>query len=151
MGIKALSGEVSHMSESTHTSGTTGNSSIGQGKISSKQVYSFRVKGKPVTCASKNAFSIGDGDFVACAGPEKNGVIDAKIIRNDTTGVTYGGNVTEQFVWTTILLLLSIGAIFTYIGALIGVPVFFVCLYLYYLTYQTSESKKALLSQVVET
>lgn len=73
MAIKLLSGKVSNKTETTHTSGTTGHNSIAQGRIKSKQIYSFRIDNQPVTFESKSSISISDDDYVTCAGPEKKG------------------------------------------------------------------------------
>ncbi len=147
MAIKALSGEITNLTESTQTSGTTGHNSIAQGRIRSKQIYSFRVENHPVTFESKSSVSISDGDSVTCAGPEKNGVLNAMKIKNETTGVTYGDPVILSFVLMTALLIACIGLISTGIGAILGVPLFFVTLWGFYKAYQLLKSDKALLSQ----
>jgi hypothetical protein len=146
MGVNVVTGTVSNLREATHTEGRIGQHAVGgtvTGKVSSKQVYSFRVDNRPVTYESKEMLSLSDGDHVACAGPLGGGVIKAMKVRNDSTGVIYGHSPMLVLLGMICVLLASLMLIGTGVGAILGVPVFFVALYGLYKTWQLFQSAKA--------
>lgn len=146
MGVQVVTGTVSNVREATHTEGRIGQHAVGgtvTGKVSSKQVYSFRVDNRPVTFESKEMISISDGDHVSCAGPFGGGVIKAMKVRNDSTGVIYGHSPVFVLGCMIAVLFASMMLIGTGIGAILGVPVFCVGLYGLYKTWQLFQSAKA--------
>jgi len=144
MAIKALSGEIKNLAESTHTSGTTGNNAVAQGHIKSKQVYSFRIGNNPVVFESKSLVGISDGDSIICAGSEENGVLKALKIKNETTGVTYGGSIILAFIST--LLVFGVALMGAVMSMVLGVPLFILGFWVFYKSFQLFKSNKALLA-----
>lgn len=146
MGISIVTGTVSNLREATHTEGHIGQHAVGgtvTGKVSSKQVYSFRVDSRPVSYESKQMLSISDGDYVTCAGPVGGGVIKAMKVRNDSTGVVYGHSPMLVLLGMIGVLLASLMLIGTGIGAILGVPVFCIGLYGLYKTWLLFQSARA--------
>lgn len=146
MGVQVVTGTVSNLREATHTEGRIGQHAVGgtvTGKLSSKQVYSFRVDSRPVTFESKDMLSLSDGDHVACAGPLSGGVIKAMKVRNDSTGIIYGHSPILALVGMICVLLASLMLIGTGIGAILGIPVFFVACYGLFKTWQLFQSAKS--------
>lgn len=146
MGVQVVTGTVSNLREATHTEGRIGQHAVGgtvTGKFSSKQMYSFRVDNRPVTFESKDMLSLSDGDHVACAGPLAGGVIKAMKVRNDSTGIIYGHSPILVLVGMICVLLASLMLIGTGIGAILGIPVFFVACYGLFKTRQLFQSAKS--------
>lgn len=154
MGISVVTGVVSNLREATHTEGRIGQHAVGgtvTGKVSSKQVYSFRVDSRPVSYESKQMLSISDGDFVTCAGPVGGGVIKAMKVRNDSTGIVYGHSPMLVLLGMIGVLFASLMLIGTGVGAIVGVPVFCIGLYGLYKTWQLFQSAKAVEAAPVQT
>ncbi len=146
MGINIVTGTVSNLREATHTEGRIGQHAVGgtiTGKVSSKQVYSFRVDSRPVSYESKQMLSISDGDCVTCAGPVGGGVIKAMKVRNDSTGIVYGHSPMLVLLGMVGVLFASLMLIGTGVGAILGVPVFCMALYGLYKSWQLFQSAKA--------
>lgn len=146
MSVIAVSGTVSNVREATHTEGRIGQHAMGggvTGKVSSKQVYSFRVDSRPVTYESKEMLSISDGDYVTCAGPLSGGVIKAMKVRNDSTGVIYGHSPVLILLAMLVLIFIALMLTATGVGAILGIPVLGVGIYGLYKTWQLFQSEKA--------
>lgn len=146
MGIGTVSGKVSNLREATHMEGRIGQHAVGgtvTGKISSKQVYSFRVDNQPVTFESKELLSIAEGDNVTCAGPITGGVIKVMKLRVDSTGILYGHSPILVLLGMIGVLFASVMLISTGIGAILGIPVFCIGLYGLFKTRQLFQSNKA--------
>lgn len=146
MGVIVVTGTVNNLREATHTEGRIGQHAVGgtiTGKVSSKQVYSFRVDSRPVNYESKEMLSISDGDHVTCAGPVGGGVIKAMKVRNDSTGVIYGHSPMLVLLGMIGVLLASLMLIGTGVGAILGVPVLCIGLYGLYKTWQLFRSTRA--------
>lgn len=153
MSVIAVTGRVSNVREATHTEGRIGQHAIGgtvTGKVSSKQVYSFRVDSRPVTYESKGMLSLSDGDYVTCAGPLGGGVIKAMKVRNDSTGVIYGHSPLLVLLGMIAVLLGSLMLIGTGVGAILGIPVLCVGLYGLYKTWQLFQAAKAVQAAPVQ-
>lgn len=146
MSVISVSGVVSNVREATHTEGRIGQHAMGggvTGKVSSRQVYSFRVDNRPVTYESKEMISISDGDCLTCAGPLSGGVIKAMKVRNDSTGVIYGHSPVFLLLAMLALIFISLMLTSTGVGAILGIPVLCVGIYGLYKTLQLFQSDKA--------
>ena len=153
MGVITVSGIVSNVREATHTEGRIGQHAIGggvTGKVSSRQVYSFRVDSRPVSYESKEMVSLSEGDCVTCAGPLSGGVIKAMKIRNDSTGVIYGHSPILILLAMLALLFLSLVLTSTGVGAILGIPCLGVAIYGLYKTMQLFQSDKAVQATPVQ-
>lgn len=86
--IEIVEGIASHVSRGANvhghisTSGITGKTS---GSISSANVYTFRVNGRPVEFNTQDALSLADGDAVCVAGIVKKGHLHCHALKNLNT------------------------------------------------------------------
>lgn len=127
--IEILEGVVSHASRGASvygdisTSGITGKTS---GSISSANVYSFRVNGRPVEFKTQDALSMADGDTVSVAGVVKNGHLHCYALRNLNTQAEHNNyhSMTEFFGYAAIMfgiltLIIVVGFVMIFLGVLI--------------------------------
>lgn len=137
MSLIKLSGTVSTLQHSTETEGTiTGGRNRVQGRVSSKQVITFRVGDKPVQMKLESATSVTEGDKVTLIGVEKRGTFIARAMRNETTGA-----IDSLPAWKSYLL----GGLFTVLSLpmlyiLIGIPFLIIGIYTLYQGYLTTNA-----------
>lgn len=72
------------------------------------QLVSMRLDNKPVLFRTRTLPSISEGDYVAAAGGEKAGTLEALAVRNLTTGAFYAPGTVVPMVLSIILILLGI-------------------------------------------
>lgn len=127
--IEIVEGIASHVSRgaSVHgdisTSGITGKTS---GSISSANVYTFRVNGRPVEFKTQDALSLADGDAVCVAGIVKKGHLHCHALKNLNTHAEHTNyhSMTELLGYAVILfgvltLIILAGFVMLPLGVLI--------------------------------
>jgi hypothetical protein len=100
--IKFLSGIISNVSV---ISSTTGSSYKGTGSTTTSHTSMFRVDNKPVKFTG--VINLSEGDEVKVAGFSKRGELQATVVKNITTGVSYS----DKYRWFGILFI-CLGTIF---------------------------------------
>lgn len=88
-----------------------------QGPVAIKnQLVSMRLNGKPVMFRTRSLPSISEGDQVSAAGTEKNGTLEALVLRNVTTGAIYAPPTISAIILAAILIIVGIPLCFIFIG-----------------------------------
>lgn len=95
-----LTGEVSHLSKTSTTSGSTNRHG---GSVNTTHTLSFRVNGKPVIYTGTP--SIDNGDEVTVVGDAKGGEFKALAVRNETTNVLYSPKMHSNIAIVVLLVL----------------------------------------------
>jgi len=116
------SGAAEKIGHTTSISGGSGRNGISSGAIRTKHVLSFRINQKPVQYNQGDLSAVSEGDSITCAGIIKKGVMEAYVIRNNTTGVTYGSTARTVLIWLIVIALAALGLTASVILAFIGIP-----------------------------
>jgi hypothetical protein len=141
MALETLAGKVDKLHQSTETSGhIAGNRGYVSGNVSSQQVMSFRLDGKPVQLKLKNAFGLSDGDDVAVSGKSKNGTLHALAVFNASTGASDSQPTTLLTVVGSLLFVLGIPLSFL----IIGIPILLLGGVVAYQGYRNTQAVKLL-------
>ncbi|MBX3357592.1 MAG: hypothetical protein KF745_04105 [Phycisphaeraceae bacterium] len=85
------------------------------------QLVSLRIESRPVLFRTRTLPSISEGDVVAVVGHEKNGTLEALVLKNVTTEAFYAPPTVMPMVLSVLLILIGIPLI-----ALLGLGLLFV-------------------------
>jgi hypothetical protein len=142
MALTEWSGVASHVRDGTEIRGAVSGGAGGvHGGVQTRQVLTFRVEGRPVEIKLTSPATLADGDRVRVIGKERNGILRARAMRNETTGAVHAVE-----AWR----LYGLGACFMILGLPamafppVGVPVFLVGPLLFRDSYKTTQSAKRL-------
>lgn len=72
------------------------------------QLVSMRLNNKPVLFRTRTLPSISEGDYVAAAGKQKAGTLEAMAVRNLTTGALYAPPTIVAMIMCIVLILIGI-------------------------------------------
>jgi hypothetical protein len=112
--IKFLSGIATNISMFSSTSGS---SYKGTGSTNTSHTFTFRIDSKPIRFSG--VLNLSEGDEVKVAGYDKRGELQATVVKNITTGVSYS----DKYRWAAILTI-TIGILLSVIiiTLLFGIP-----------------------------
>ncbi|MFF7864458.1 hypothetical protein [Pseudomonas monteilii] len=127
-GLVRVSGKVSSIQSSVHTSGSvktgafTGNVT---GAISSSDLFSFRIDNIPATFKHENGVSLEAGDDVVVVGRMNKGQLEGYALKNLSTGASYDHYNSFAYYGCWCLLPVSLGLIVMVFGLLLTPIVLF--------------------------
>ena len=142
MALTKISGPVSNFREETEvTSAQTSN--LGHTQYKTQKLINFRVGNRPVSMKMPKGIELADGDEATVVGSDSGGGIKAVLIRNDTTGITYGMSTWYVMAWAIVLTIAGLATLGVFVGFILT-PL---GLYLLYKGYQLIQANKLMVAE----
>lgn len=139
MALTKISGAVSNFREETEvTSAQTSN--LGHTSYKTQKLINFRVGNRPVSMKLPKGIDLTDGDEATVIGRDTSGGVQAILVRNDGTGITYGMGMWYVLIWGVVVTLAGIATL----GVLIGLGLTPLGLYLLYKGLQLKQAHQLL-------
>ncbi|MCS6760411.1 MAG: hypothetical protein MO852_16905 [Candidatus Devosia euplotis] len=131
MGLVKISGPVGNFREETKVTSTR-TYNTGYTNVRTEKEISFRVGNRPVTMKNIKGIELTDGDEATVVGSNSRSGVKAILIRNDTIEMIYGYSTWYLMMWAIILTVVG----FATVGAIVGLFLLPLGLYLFYKAYQ---------------
>lgn len=143
MALTKISGTVGNFREETEIKSAQ-TSNLGHTQYRTEKVINFRVDNRPVSMKNSKGVELANGDSVTVVGSDSGGGIKAVLIRNDTTGITYGMSTWYVMTWAIVLTIAGLATLGVFVGFILA-PL---GLFLLYKGYQLIQANKLMVAEV---
>jgi hypothetical protein len=118
MALVKISGPVSNFREETNVKSAQ-TSNLGYTQVKTEKLINFRVGNRPISMKLPKGIELVDGDEATVVGSDTSGGINAVLVRNDVTGITYGMSTWYVLAWGIVTTLAGLATIAMFVGLLL--------------------------------